>query len=77
MLQRLKKKLRKFIITLKGLNMRETIFKWHHCERKRKFTRIKNAENAIKKTRKKGIIVDGLNIYKCKYCEKYHIGHKK
>jgi hypothetical protein len=57
--------------------MTEAEFKWRHCERKKKHTSLKCAERAIRMKRKKGIIVDGLNIYKCKYCGNYHIGHKK
>ena len=57
--------------------MKETIFKWRHCERKNKYKNIKSAENVMKRKRKKGMIVTAYNIYKCKYCSKYHIGHKK
>jgi hypothetical protein len=56
--------------------MTEAVFRWRYCERKKKHTSRKCAERAIRMKRKKGIIVDGLNIYKCKYLN-YHIGHKK
>ena len=51
--------------------------KWRHCERKTKYKSIKSAENQTKMKRKKGMIVRPYNIYKCKYCGKFHIGHKK
>jgi len=57
--------------------MIEKVFKYRHCERKRKYTSIKMAKRRIRSRRKKGYIVDGLNIYKCKYCSNYHIGHKQ
>lgn len=57
--------------------MVESLFRYKHCERKLKYTSVKMAEKRIKDRRKKGHIVDGLNIYKCKYCGYFHIGHKK
>ncbi len=57
--------------------MNEAVFKWKHCESKQKYNNAKGAESRMKLKRKRGIIVSPYNIYLCKYCGKYHIGHKK
>ncbi|KKN10915.1 hypothetical protein LCGC14_1031950 [marine sediment metagenome] len=57
--------------------MNDKDFKWKHCERKKGYNHIKNAKNIIKIMKKSGMIINNCNIYKCKYCHKYHIGHKK
>jgi len=57
--------------------MNNTEFEWQHCGRKIKYNKVKNAENTMKKKRKTGMIVRPYNIYRCKYCGKFHIGHKK
>ena len=45
--------------------------------RKKIYTSMKHAKKVIRRKKKKGIILDGYNIYKCKYCGFYHLGHKK
>jgi len=56
--------------------MTEEVFRWNHCEKKKKYTSIKMATKRIKQIKKRGNICDGLNVYLCKYCGFYHIGHK-
>lgn len=50
---------------------------WHACTRKKKYNTTLQAEKAVKRLRKKGLIIDGHNIYKCQYCDDYHLGHKR
>ena len=49
-----------------------------HCERKIKYKSKTSAQNYIKKVlKKKFLIVENIAIYKCCFCNKYHIGHYK
>ncbi len=57
--------------------MTDKEFKYNHCLKKRKYNSIKEAKNVIKRAKKTGIIITPYNIYRCKYCNNYHIGHKK
>lgn len=46
------------------------------CTTKHPYTSEKDAEFKIKAMRKKGrIITPTLNIYKCRFCPAWHIGH--
>jgi hypothetical protein len=51
--------------------------KYFICERKNKYKTMKNAEMALKRIKKTGIIVENASIYKCEFCKKFHLGHKK
>ena len=51
--------------------------KFHSCGRKIKFNSVKKVKNYIKMLKKKGLIVEGYNIYHCRFCNKYHLGHRR
>ena len=58
--------------------MREQEFRYHHCKKKEAFRSEQRAMNQIEKFKKRGYIVSPLaNAYKCKYCGKWHLGHRK
>ena len=46
------------------------------CERKRRYKSQENAEKEIRRIRKSGRIVDGVNVYPCLYCGGWHLAHK-
>lgn len=46
------------------------------CERKRRYKSQENAEKEIRRIRKSGRIVDGVNVYPCLYCDGWHLAHK-
>ena len=48
---------------------------WFKCRRKKTFNKVSTAEAHIKRLKKQGFMGRGLKAYKCKYCDKYHIGH--
>lgn len=52
-------------------------FVYHHCKKKRSYKSIKSAKNDLKRMKKNGWIVENDNAYKCKFCNRYHLGHKK
>lgn len=43
------------------------------CERKVRYGRRESASRAVFKMAKKGI--GGLEVYGCRYCEGWHVGH--
>lgn len=47
------------------------------CEGKRKYKSKKNAELALRRIKKTGILVENANIYECEFCQHYHLGHKR
>jgi len=48
-------------------------YEWGSCRRKRRFRTKKSALNAMKTIRKRHIVVREINIYKCEFCNGYHI----
>lgn len=58
--------------------MNEDRFKHHHCERKKRYSSKEKALRVLKKLRKRGYIIPAsANAYHCKYCGKWHLGHKQ
>lgn len=58
--------------------MNETEFIEHHCLRKQAFKSEINALKHLKMIGRQGVIVSAVaNAYKCKYCNKWHLGHGK
>ncbi len=54
------------------------IIKTNHCESKRPFRSRKSVQNFLKSAKRHGVIIsDFLGEYWCKYCGKWHLGHKK
>lgn len=47
------------------------------CDGKRQYESRTAAEDAIWKLRRKKLSVMRMLAYQCKYCGKFHIGHKK
>ena len=45
------------------------------CLNKRQFRRFRNAMSIIRQMRKQGKIISKKNVYKCKFCGYYHLGH--
>lgn len=42
-----------------------------HCGRKKRFVRRRDAERVVE-----GVDESGLNVYRCEYCSRFHIGHR-
>jgi hypothetical protein len=58
--------------------MQDILFIRHSCLRKKRYNSERYAEKVIKKMRSEGKDNDNrLNVYWCKFCNKFHIGHKK
>ncbi len=52
--------------------------KYYSCTRKVRYSKKKSAVNVVKAMKKKGVIfTEEPNIYKCKYCGGWHLGHKR
>lgn len=50
-------------------------YKWHHCEKKKRYRNKKNAQSAIKNLRKRKVINTSICCYPCHFCNGWHIGH--
>lgn len=60
-----------------ALMRQESAFsQYHSCERKKKFKSQKTAMMELKKIKKTGKLVENAEIYKCQFCDKFHLGHK-
>jgi hypothetical protein len=58
--------------------MQDILFIRHSCLRKKRYTSEHYAEKVIKKMKSEGKDpTNTLNVYWCKFCHHYHIGHKK
>lgn len=52
--------------------------KFYSCEKKIRFRNRKRAVNTLRNIKKKEIITKpNLQIYKCKFCDGWHIGHAR
>lgn len=59
---------------MKPFNIRKSLA----YDRKRPFNSEKSAMKFLKCAKKAGIIIsDNLEIYQCRYCEKWHTGHNR
>lgn len=48
---------------------------WNSCHRKVRYGRRKTAKSAVLAMRAKGAL--NLHAYECRYCDGWHIGHKR
>ena len=47
------------------------------CDGKKQYETQEKAQNSLFRQKRQNILTGWFNVYKCKFCKKFHLGHNK